>query len=658
MAKQRIAILGGGIAGLTTAFEITNAPNWQDEFEVTVYQLGWRLGGKCASGRNPRKWNRIEEHGLHILLGFYENAFKVIKACYAELGRPAGTPLATWEDALKKQSYVVLMEEMAAGTFVPWALPFPENTDEPGTGGVMPSVWAIIEMILGWLEDLVRQTPRIADDKMAGAQAAVTTRDHLAIVRELEEVHAFLHELEQHDLQTDADWRRIYCGVDLGVATIKGMIASGLVLPPWKFSRFFELDTMDFRAWLAAHGAHDVSVHSAYIDGMYDLGFSLDGQVGAGTALNGMIRLALTYKGAVMWEMQAGMGDTIIAPFYLVLKARGVKFEFFQRVDKLELSPDGASVAKVTIGQQAIVDGEYDPLVVVNDLACWPSEPRYELLKDGAALEASGENLENWWTAWPDPLPPKVLLAGTDFDQVVLACSIGVFPYIAQDLIAASAPLAQMVDAVKTTQTQAAQLWLRKTFVDLGWTLPKPVLDGYAEPMDTWSDMTHLLPRESWPAQDMPKALAYLCSPLDDDEPMPPRTDHGYPQRQYARVKAHAQQWMTQWAGGLWPNAMANGDFDWSLLVAPGDTTTGVDRFATQYWIADWNPSDRYVLAVPNSVSRRLGTRGAGFTNLLLAGDYLLTGMNVGCVEAATMGGMHASQAICGRPEEIIGDDT
>jgi hypothetical protein len=32
--------------------------------------------------------------------------------------------------------------------------------------------------------------------------------------------------------------------------------------------------------------------------------------------------------------------------------------------------------------------------------------------------------------------------------------------------------------------------------------------------------------------------------------------------------------------------------------------------------------------------------------------------MNVGCVEAATMGGMHASRAICGRPTEIIGDET
>ena len=84
----------------------------------------------------------------------------------------------------------------------------------------------------------------------------------------------------------------------------------------------------------------------------------------------------------------------------------------------------------------------------------------------------------------------------------------------------------------------------------------------------------------------------------------------------------------------------------------------GKARFDTQYWLATLNPSDRYVLALPNSVTFRLGTQGAGFTNLYLAGDYLKTGMNVGCVEAATMGGMHASRAICGRPAEIIGDNT
>lgn len=118
MANQRIAILGGGMASLTAAFEITNAPGWQDNYDLTVYQLGWRLGGKGASGRNGDEHQRIEEHGLHILLGFYENAFRVLRKAYDELERKPDEPLATWQDAFKQHDYIVLMEQIGK-TYVP-----------------------------------------------------------------------------------------------------------------------------------------------------------------------------------------------------------------------------------------------------------------------------------------------------------------------------------------------------------------------------------------------------------------------------------------------------------------------------------------------------------------------------------------------------------
>ena len=31
-----------------------------------------------------------------------------------------------------------------------------------------------------------------------------------------------------------------------------------------------------------------------------------------------------TYRGALFWKMRAGMGDVVFAPFYEVLKRRGV----------------------------------------------------------------------------------------------------------------------------------------------------------------------------------------------------------------------------------------------------------------------------------------------------------------------------------------------
>ncbi len=97
----RVAILGGGMAGLATAWRLS-APGWRDHFEsITVYQRGWRLGGKAASSRGPH--GRIEEHGLHVWLGSYENAFTLLRECYAELDRPGtdpDAPVQTWDQAL------------------------------------------------------------------------------------------------------------------------------------------------------------------------------------------------------------------------------------------------------------------------------------------------------------------------------------------------------------------------------------------------------------------------------------------------------------------------------------------------------------------------------------------------------------------------------
>ena len=77
-------------ASIVAAYELTSTPELRERYDVTVYQLGWRLGGKGASGRNAEHGQRIEEHGLHIWFGFYENAFRVMRDAYEELGRQPG----------------------------------------------------------------------------------------------------------------------------------------------------------------------------------------------------------------------------------------------------------------------------------------------------------------------------------------------------------------------------------------------------------------------------------------------------------------------------------------------------------------------------------------------------------------------------------------
>lgn len=72
----KVAIVGGGCAGLSVAWQLSKL----EGYKVDVYERSWRLGGKGASGRDEQ--GRIHEHGLHIWLGFYENAFRMMRECY------------------------------------------------------------------------------------------------------------------------------------------------------------------------------------------------------------------------------------------------------------------------------------------------------------------------------------------------------------------------------------------------------------------------------------------------------------------------------------------------------------------------------------------------------------------------------------------------
>ena len=85
----------------------------------------------------------------------------------------------------------------------------------------------------------------------------------------------------------------------------------------------------------------------------------------------------------------------------------------------------------------------------------------------------------------------------------------------------------------------------------------------------------------------------------------------------------------------------------------------GEARFATQFWTANVNPSDRYVLSLPGSLKHRISPLDNSYDNLTIAGDWTDCGFNEGCVEAAVMSGRLAAHAISQSPplEDIIGYD-
>jgi uncharacterized protein with NAD-binding domain and iron-sulfur cluster len=700
--RTRVAILGGGVGAMSAAYALTESPGWADKYEVTVYQMGWRLGGKGASGRNARYGQRIEEHGLHIWMGCYENAFAVMQRCYAELGRPAGSPLARWDDAFKQHSLVTLMEHVN-DRWLPWANEFPTNPEVPGQGGILLTPWDYVKMLLGFMRHLHERSPhaprvharwgdslmRLAgwvEDVLAelfdddgGVPAEPATHLHhahrLALTlpddpAEHEPHHheaigwlvqrfagALYHAVSDPLLHND-DLRHIFLMIDLAAATVRGLLFDGVL-----HRGLDHLDEYDFREWLRKHCATEPAVWSAPIKAVYDLVFAYEQgdpahpNLAAGVALRTMLRTGWTYKGAFAWKMQAGMGDTVFTPLYEVLKRRGVQFAFFHRVEKLGLSADGRAVETIDVTVQATPKGgEYHPLVDVKGLPCWPSEPLYEQLVEGEELRGNGIDLESAWTSWPG-VGKRQLRRGQDFDVVVLGISVAALPYLTRELSAASPRWADMLAHVQTVQTQAFQLWLHRDAKELGWDASEPAVVGSYPAC--WADMSHLLPREDWGDGLDVRNVSYFCYPLSEPEPIPtPGTDANFPRKEAERVKANSLAFLQTDVGALWPTGTVppwTGPLDWSALVDPAGGA-GPARFDAQFWRANIDPTERYVLSVKGSTAYRLCADESGFANLYLAGDWTRNGLNAGCVEAAVISGLQASRAICGYPQVIVGE--
>jgi uncharacterized protein with NAD-binding domain and iron-sulfur cluster len=290
----------------------------------------------------------------------------------------------------------------------------------------------------------------------------------------------------------------------------------------------------------------------------------------------------------------------------------------------------------------------------------WPNEPLYAQLDptQAARLQADDIDLESWWTPWTSTkLPP--LVRGTNFDDVILAMPPAASAYLTEELSTRSPKWSEMLVNLKSNQTFAVQIWLTMPFEELGWPHPGTVGTVYANPLITWAYMDQLLKRESWQNRPHPpKSVVYFCGTMTDATPIPPFADHTFPDAQHARARESSVTWLDTNIGPLYPNACIPGmaQLRWSALD-PERETRGEAGFDQQYWRLNIDPSERYVLALPGGVKFRPRANESGVANLYLAGDWLRTGINAGCVEAAVMGGLQASQAISGFPKVSVGDD-
>jgi uncharacterized protein with NAD-binding domain and iron-sulfur cluster len=466
-------------------------------------------------------------------------------------------------------------------------------------------------------------------------------------------------------LTTDREVRgRWYC-IDLMMAALRGVIRDRIALDPRGFDA---INHLEFRDWLRLHGASELTLASGNLrGGLYDLSFAYaDGDlerpaIAAGDAMRGACRMFFTYRGAFFWKMRGGMGDVVFAPLYELLRRRGVRFEFFHRLDNVGLAADGSHVAALEMSVQARTrGGDYRPLVEVGGLPCWPAGPDHDQLEGGDALRASGWDPESFWD--PRRAAARTLRVGDDFDLVVLGVGLGAIPHVCREIVARDRRWQAMTERVATVATQAFQLWLHADLAELGWPGPSPSVTGFAKPFDTWADMPQLIDAEDW--HHPPRSIAYFCGTLA----LPPGTpdDPGLPAAQRERVRRSAIAFLDQQIRPLWPRAVRpGGGFRWELLAdaaaggAGAPATAGPERFATQFWTANVNPSDRYVQSLPGSFAYRISPLDNTYDNLTVAGDWTACGLNLGCVEAAVISGRLAAHAISQRPAlaDIIGYD-
>jgi len=679
--RKRVAVLGGGVGSLSAVYALTHDPNWQDKLDITVYQLGWRLGGKGATGRDAQAGQRVLEHGLHLWFGFYENAFSMIRDVYRELDRPSDAPLATWDQAFLPHNQYS-MEHAFNGEWVSWNIWLPHNPQRPGDGQPFPSIWNYVIEVIDILARIFENGARafggilatagavaisaaISEAKaLAAAANAIRTdvrsaraivghaqlANALRLARRL--ANAFFTPHVSHDLEVYRAWIAFDA---IGTGLIGFLADELLVRGP------DAINDENFNAWMARHGCSQITLDSCLIQTAYDSSFALVGgnrpEMEAGTILRGAMRMFLMFKGSVSWRFAAGTGDSVFAPAYLALKKRGVKFKFFHEVTGIVTPSTGPlEVTEIQINEQAHLSvPEYDPLVDVNGLPCWPSEPRYEQLVERDELKTQGIDLESYWTPWTGGTT-KVLEKGRDFDIVIAGMSLEPLRMMGQGLAARHPPLKAMFDALRTTRTQAFQLWMQPTLLELGWTEGSVLLSTFGEPLDTWADLSLVLPSENWPVGSVPQTLGYFCGAMTDGpDDIPPRTATDFPAKQDALAKQEALNFIRQKLRALWPAAFAEHDFNWDLLVDLA-RATGPARFHSQYWRANVDPSERYVLSVTGSSKTRVRADQTGFTNLFLAGDYTNNGINAGCMEAAVISGFQISRALTGWPATIPGE--
>jgi uncharacterized protein with NAD-binding domain and iron-sulfur cluster len=716
MAKQRIAIVGGGMAALATAFELSQREDQRKRFDITIYQMGWRLGGKGATGRDGE--GRIVEHGLHIWFGCYENAFRVLRAAYAEWNPLANQAIVSCENALKPQRDSAIGDRDHSDVV---CLRWPVMPGKPGLDRADLSAFSSFSQMLRIMRcfseqlkdaaSLVLPKLSLSPGIIALLQAAGVKADDYVDGNEVKEgkclalASNWSGKLASNErIRNEAELRgfvtviRLYAKdvlvasrvsprsaatflaqfIDVGTAAIKGIVVDMIL----GGASVGDLDLMDFREWLAVCGADRDSVYgSPIVQALYDSMFQYcDGDkrrpsYGAGTAAQAVVRLYGTYMEAFAFEMQAGMGEVVVTPIYRVLKQRGVKFQFFYKLKGIKLDAKKTSVSQIEFYKQVcLCNGQYCPTISPKRcngyLECWPDAPLWDQIIGGDKPSLRSLDFESYWCSHHVDI--VTLQHGLQFDAVVLAIPLGAFkklntaPGPCDELIEASDGFRAMTETATLVPTISVQAWCNRDVNELGWppkmavvprcATKKTVLSTGPEPLDIWADMSQVLAYEPWDTRSArPKSLQYLCGVFETELFREPPDQRQVPAEAKKLARRQAIDWLSSKSRYIWPKSSPGRRFDWTILF-DSRGTKGSNRVDAQVCLANVDPSSCCVGSPAGSTRWRLAADASGFGNLYLAGAWIDSGFNTECIEAAVISGLQAARAIAGASFAIPGE--
>ena len=710
-----VVVIGGGCAGLAAAWQLSK----QKRFKIHVYEQSARLGGKGASERDGN--GRILDHGLHVWLGFYENAFRMMRECYGAVGENGWSPLCEppdrlvhgrFEDAFFPEPNIGVIEPSETG-FAAWTALFPP---EPGLPGepldeesnpftvanyllrCITLLRTLMVSVIGPVQDVPgppRPDERSRTDevlnhnlpdatsvaalieRMSGAFRAGLYAGAAALAQALWILETWLQKVQFTQQVADAapslalavatQARKLFSdlsGVDPAIRTKAEIIDIVLTIMVGLFQD---------RVMFSPQGLDSLN-SSDYRDWLRKHGAS---QEALGSRfLTGIYDLLFAYQDGDKAKPRLAAGVALRGAFRMFFTYRGSMFwrmrsgmgeAVFAPLWKVLSTGRPITAADGTNTRAEPVSFHFLHRLeqITSDNESRPhriTSLSFQLLGDDEKIEALRLNPLDAFGSWPRD-PAEKAAAGPrsievdDFDAVILATGIDDVRVLRLDKFKDGPP--------------AGWLTMLDQVRTVGTQSAQVWMSKSIEELG-WHRGSALITAlglqfDTWAdmTHTLPTERAWRETLLQK------AADGGVEPRSVAYFCAPLPDAATTGRDPTAPAVEAgigqaldifmhrSAGAIWPATMVH-DGTTAYQSVISRHLQANFSGSARYTLSSPGSLSYRISPLARTFENATIAGDWTACGLDAGCIEAAVMSGMLAAFAISGeepKPEQIVGFD-